>query len=181
MLIPLWNSLVRPLMMRPLRFQVAALCYRLGEGGGMGEEARDGTAGAAAVGPEVLLITSRETRRWVLPKGWPKRGHDAGGTALEEAWEEAGIKAEGPPCSVGFYDYDKRLDGGLPMPTRVEVFAIPVSRLLDDYPEKGQRERIWVPAAQAATLVDEPQLSTLLAGFPRHPLIAAPAARGRPR
>lgn len=148
MLGPFWKSYVRPLLGRPARFQVAALCHR-----GRGADLR------------ILLITSRDTGRWVLPKGWPKRGHDAGGTALEEAWEEAGIKPAGRPRSVGFYSYDKRLDGGLPVPTRVEVFAIPVPSLLEDYPEKGQRRRVWMTPEEAAAAVDEPELSELLAAF----------------
>ncbi|MBR9765674.1 MAG: NUDIX hydrolase [Rhodobacteraceae bacterium] len=150
MLRQIWNSLLLPLLARPARYQVAALCHR-GKGQGL----------------RILLITSRDTGRWVLPKGWPKRGHDAGGTALEEAWEEAGIKPCGTPALVGRYHYHKRLDGGLPVPTRVEVFAIPVSGLLDDYPEKGQRKRQWMTPAEAAEAVDEEELSALLSTFAR--------------
>lgn len=148
MLRQFWKSFLMPLLVRPARYQVAALCHR-------------GTGNAT----RILLITSRDTGRWVLPKGWPKRGHDAGGTALEEAWEEAGIKPAGRPSLVGRYHYEKRLDGGLPMPTRVEVFAIPVSGLHDDFPEKGQRERVWMSPADAAAAVHEPDLAELLAAF----------------
>lgn len=161
MLAPLWTSYIRPLLGRPARVQVAALCHQ-----GQGADLR------------ILLITSRDTGRWVLPKGWPKRGHDAGGTALEEAWEEAGIKPAGRPVAVGHYHYDKRLDGGLPLPTRVEVFAIPVPALLDDYPEKGQRRRVWMTPAEAAASVAEPELAELLAAFPRRAAkLAAEALR----
>ncbi|TMV51704.1 NUDIX hydrolase, partial [Thioclava sp. BHET1] len=69
-----WRSVVLPLVQRPKRLQVAALCFRGG--------------GAAT---EVLLITSRDTGRWVVPKGWPMRGLDAAGAARQEAWEEAGV------------------------------------------------------------------------------------------
>ncbi|WP_010141112.1 NUDIX hydrolase [Oceanicola sp. S124] len=150
MLRQFWNSVLLPVLARPARYQVAALCHR-----GDGSKLR------------ILLITSRDTGRWVLPKGWPKRGHDAGGTALEEAWEEAGIKPCGRPELVGRYHYHKRLDGGLPVPTRVEVFAIPVSGLHDDYPEKGQRKRHWMTPAEAASSVAEPELAALLARFRR--------------
>nr|WP_175581732.1 NUDIX hydrolase [Pseudooceanicola sp. HF7] len=136
-------------------FQAAALCYR-GRGADM----------------EILLITSRETKRWIMPKGWPKTGTDAAGTALEEAWEEAGIKQRSmKPIWIGRYHYDKRLDGGLPAPTDVDVYAVEVARLLDDYPESGERERRWVRPEEAAKLVAEEDLKDLLRAAPE--LIAA--------
>ena len=118
MLRSIWKSYIAPILKRPPRFQVAALCYRHGE-----------------AGLEILLITSRETKRWVLPKGWPMQGTDAGGTALEEAWEEAGVKPRGAaPRRIGRYRYDKVLDGGLPMATDVDVYAIEVEKLYDQFP-----------------------------------------------
>ncbi|MBE9637912.1 NUDIX hydrolase [Salipiger mangrovisoli] len=148
----LWQMIIGPAFRRPPRFQVAAMCYRLAD---------------CADGLEVLLITSRDTRRWVLPKGWPKAGLDSAGTAMEEAWEEAGVVApDATTREIGSYRYDKRLDGGLPMDTVVFVYAAEVSELRDDYPEAGQRERRWVPPSEAATMVDEPGLQMLLARVP---------------
>ncbi len=141
------------MLRRPAGFQVAALCHRIGPGG-----------------VEVLLITSRETRRWILPKGWPMSGTDAGGTALQEAWEEAGVKPRGGrPVKIGAYRYDKVLDGGLPSPTDVDVYAIAVDKLYDSYPEAGQRTRRWMPPDEAAGLVAEPQLAALLRALPDLP------------
>jgi 8-oxo-dGTP pyrophosphatase MutT (NUDIX family) len=40
---------------------------------------------------EVMLVTSRGSRRWIIPKGWPKRGIPAHDTAAKEAFEEAGV------------------------------------------------------------------------------------------
>ena len=155
MLRKIWTEFISLILRRPSRYQVAALCWRQGP-----------------AGPEVLLISSLDTGRWILPKGWPKVGNDGPGTALEEAWEEAGIHVEGPPPRpVGRYSYRKRLRGDVPVRTDVDVFAIEVSRLLDDYPEKGRRRREWFAPARAAELVQEPELARLLRDSPA--LIAA--------
>ena len=157
MLHTFWSNYIQPMLRRPSRYQVAALCFRR-EGGRL----------------EILLITSLETRRWILPKGWPKTGFDAGGVALEEAWEEAGVKPRGgKPRRIGRYRYDKRLRGGIPVPTDVDVYAIDTEKLYDDYPETGRRERRWLPPREAAAAVDEPELKTLIAGV--EDLLAAPA------
>lgn len=150
MLAKLWVNFVAPLLRRPPRFQVAALCYRRG-GDGL----------------EVLLVTSLETKRWILPKGWPKRGYDAEGTALEEAWEEAGIRpAAGGQGLVGRYRYTKRLSGNVPVVTDVDVYAFEGAHLQDDYPEAERRERRWMSPEAAAELVEEEQLKALLRAFP---------------
>ncbi|MDO6586782.1 NUDIX hydrolase [Salipiger sp. 1_MG-2023] len=160
MLSSVWRSYIQPMLKRPANLQVAALCYR-----------------AAPTGLEVLMITSRETRRWILPKGWPMAGRRSGGAAAQEAWEEAGvIAAPRPPRLIGRYRYDKIADGGLPMPTDVDVFAIEVARLADDFPEAHQRERRWMAPAAAAQLVAEPDLAQLLRALPVLPCAAPGAA-----
>ncbi|SFE51629.1 NUDIX hydrolase [Roseivivax sediminis] len=147
MLNTIWSEFIQPILRRPSRYQVAALCFRRDSGR-----------------LEILLITSLETRRWILPKGWPKTGFDAGGVALEEAWEEAGVKPRGArPRRIGRYRYDKRLRGGIPVPTDVDVYAIDTEKLYDDYPEAGRRERQWMSPQDAAASVDEPGLKDLLA------------------
>ncbi|WP_299426693.1 NUDIX hydrolase [uncultured Shimia sp.] len=141
-----FDSVIAPMLRRPRRIQVAALCTR---------EAKGAT--------EVLLITSRDTGRWVLPKGWPINGLDAPGAALREAWEEAGVKeANINSQPVGIYGYDKRLDGGLEVPVDVTVFETEVMELVDDFPEAEERTRKWVPAQEAAGMVNEPQLQAIL-------------------
>jgi len=143
-------EMLQPLIWRPARFQVAALCYRVVDGALL-----------------ILLITSRDTGRWILPKGWPKRGFDAGGTAAEEAWEEAGVKPKGgPPRKIGRYRYAKRLKGGLPIATDVDVYAIEVDRLYDAFPEVAERTRRWMSAEEAAGAVDEHDLKELLRTLP---------------
>lgn len=141
-----WTEVVRPLFLRPKRVQVAALCLRDGE-----------------TGQEVLLITSRDTGRWIVPKGWPIDGKDGAETALQEAWEEAGVE-DAVICNepMGQYDYDKWLDCGTPQPVETNLYRLKVTGVSDDYPEADQRERLWVTPAEAANLVDEPQLKAIL-------------------
>ncbi|MFZ7089506.1 NUDIX hydrolase [Primorskyibacter sp. 2E233] len=146
----IWKNYILPILSRPAQFQVAGLCYR-----------------AAPEGLQVLLITSRETRRWILPKGWPMAGLKASGAAVMEAWEEAGVKPTSkPPKKVGRYRYPKITSGGVPVDTDVDVYAIEVGSLSQDFPEAGERTRQWVSAQEAAERVNEPDLSALLLEFP---------------
>ena len=142
-----WTEYVLPILRRPNRYQVAALCWRLEEDV-----------------PKILLLTSRETRRWVLPKGWPKAGMDAVATAREEAWEEGGVQLEPTGRPLGHYSYDKRMRGGVPVRTDVDVFAFRVTDVADSFPEAAERDRRWVLAAEAADMVDEPELAEILRG-----------------
>ena len=114
---------------------------------------------------EVLLITSRETRRWVIPKGWPIKGMSSAKSAAREAFEEAGVVGKVRKAPVGGYAYDKRLKNGRMQHVRVAVFALEVTREEETYPEKGQRELTWRTPGDAATLVDEPELMVLIATF----------------
>lgn len=110
----------------------------------------------------VLLVTSRETKRWVLPKGWTgKRGQGAE-QAQREAFEEAGIIGTIAPDAIGAYAYPKRLNGGTTVTCDVEVFALAVERLTEDWPEKSQRERRWFTLSEAAMAVDDGGLVTLM-------------------
>jgi 8-oxo-dGTP pyrophosphatase MutT (NUDIX family) len=121
----------------------------------------------AAGGVEVLLITSRETRRWVIPKGWPIKGKSSAKSAAREAFEEAGVTGKIRKSPVGAYAYDKRLKGGRLQRVRVAVFSLEVEAEAAAYPEAGQREKQWAPITEAAKLVDEPELMVILATF--HP------------
>jgi 8-oxo-dGTP pyrophosphatase MutT (NUDIX family) len=116
---------------------------------------------------EVLLITSRETRRWVIPKGWPIKNMSSSKSAAREAFEEAGVLGKIRKRPVGTYAYDKRLKNGRLQHVRVAVFGLQVEREADIYPEAGQRERQWAAVDEAARMVDEPELMVILATF--HP------------
>lgn len=114
----------------------------------------------------VLLITSLRTRRWVLPKGWQKPNASPMETAAREAFEEAGVCGDVvSPKALGFYSYEKHLDGGASASCRVGVFALRVSHLAGSWPEKGQRALRWCTSKQAARLVHEPELAAILDAF----------------
>ncbi len=116
-------------------------------------------------GIQILLITSRETRRWVIPKGWPIDGLSPEQSAAREAFEEAGIEGEVGPTAIGQYHYLKRRKDGTTSVVDVDVFALEVKRQHDDWPEKAERESRWFPAAQAASLVLETSLGELMRRF----------------
>jgi 8-oxo-dGTP pyrophosphatase MutT (NUDIX family) len=113
----------------------------------------------------VLLITSRETRRWVIPKGWAERGETPRGQAAREAFEEAGIEGEIAAKRIGSYRYAKQRRAGPPIPVKVDVFLLLVTRRHENWPEKDQRESMWVTPEEAAGLVDEPGLAKILRGL----------------
>jgi 8-oxo-dGTP pyrophosphatase MutT (NUDIX family) len=131
----------------------------------------------------ILLVTSRETHRWVLPKGWREKRLSPHALAAKEAFEEAGVVGEVQRRPIGRYDYLKRGPRDRVTPCSVRVFPLRVERLLDDWPERRQRQRRWFSPAEAALAVEEGGLVTLLlelaapdagAAGP-HPPAAAPA------
>lgn len=124
----------------------------------------------------LLLITSRETRRWVLPKGWAERGVAPHEQAAREAFEEAGLEGEVGLTRLGSYRYDKRRRGGRSIAVRVDVFPMDVERRHEDWPEKGQREAIWVTPEEAATLVEESGLAAILRDLAERRRLPAAAA-----
>lgn len=127
------------------RNQVAALCWRLHKGR-----------------VEVLLVTSRDTGRWVLPKGWPVDGRTAGGSAEVEAWEEAGVRGTARPEALGYFSYDKVMTPDTALPCLVSVHALEVEGVERRFPERKQRRRKWFEASRAARKVAEPELRDLL-------------------
>ncbi|WP_439551264.1 NUDIX hydrolase [Falsiroseomonas sp.] len=110
----------------------------------------------------VVLVTSRETRRWVVPKGWVEPGEEPHVSAAREAFEEAGLEGEAEAEPLGTYSYDKRKANGVLLPCEVLVFRYRVTRLLAEWPERHQRERRLFRPEAAAALVLEPALARLL-------------------
>lgn len=117
-------------------------------------------------GGRLLLITSRDTGRWVIPKGWPMRHRSLPGSAMCEAWEEAGVKGRVGRDELGRYRYDKLRGNGFAIPVEVRVFGVAASGLADRFPEVGQRERGWFDPREAAGLVAEEGLSELMLRLP---------------
>jgi len=139
--------------------QVAALCWRF----------------SPRHGVEVLLITSLNSKRWIIPKGWPEAELSPAENAAREAFEEAGVTGKISAEPVGSYHYLKEKKDGGGMPCTVDVFALAVTKQLDDWPEKGSRELLWLPPEQAAAKVSEPALRQLLKNFRK----ALPAQKAR--
>jgi 8-oxo-dGTP pyrophosphatase MutT (NUDIX family) len=123
---------------------------------------------------EILLITSRRTRRWIVPKGWPIEGLGPAQSAAREALEEAGISGEVDKAPVGNFHYLKETKRGTSVPCRVELFALKVTRQHRTWMEKEEREQRWFPLGEAARSVGEPQLRRLILKF------GARFAAGRP-
>jgi 8-oxo-dGTP pyrophosphatase MutT (NUDIX family) len=108
----------------------------------------------------VLLITTRRKRRWSVPKGWPIAGKPQR-TAANEAYEEAGLTGSISSKPIGRYKYRKR-KGRRKIACQVNVFPLRVRRQEKRWPERGQRDAIWLPAQEAAKLVHKPQLGRLI-------------------
>jgi 8-oxo-dGTP pyrophosphatase MutT (NUDIX family) len=136
------------------RDQFGALCWRAGK-----------------AGAEVLLISSRDTGRWVIPKGWPMDGRTGPEAAAIEAWEEAGITGQVAEAKLGHFTYDKILKRDTKQererPCIVHVFSLEVSKVSTRFPEQRQRRRKWFAPEKAARKVAEAELKTLLAEFAR--------------
>jgi 8-oxo-dGTP pyrophosphatase MutT (NUDIX family) len=132
----------------PATEQFGALCYREKKGK-----------------IEILLITSRGTGRWIVPKGWAVKEQTPAGSATVEAFEEAGVEGRAKPVCAGFYNYDKLLDDGNAVPVRVALYPLRVRKLRRKYPEADQRKRRWFSRKRAAELVDEVELKSILRQF----------------
>ena len=114
---------------------------------------------------EIMLVTSRETRRWIIPKGWPKRGMPPHDTAAKEAFEEAGVIGKVSKRPIGSYPYDKILEKGDKASCRIQVFALRVTRQRKRWPEKHERQIRWYPPAEAVRFVGEPHLRRIIRKF----------------
>ena len=108
---------------------------------------------------QICLVTSRNRRRWVIPKGCLEAGKSAGEIALQEAWEEAGLTGALQPEPVGTYVYEKAGFTCL-----VTVFVMNVTGVADDWPEHGQRQRRWLAADRAVDRIEEHGLREIIRG-----------------
>jgi 8-oxo-dGTP pyrophosphatase MutT (NUDIX family) len=113
----------------------------------------------------VLLITSRETHRLIIPKGWPMKGRKDHRAAAIEAQEEAGVIGRVHKKPVGFYTYWKRREDHFDL-CRVKVFILEVRSQLPAWREKGQRQSAWLLIDDAADLVDDTGLIPILRRLP---------------
>ncbi len=132
------------------RNQYGALCFRYRDG--------DGEI-------EVLVITSRNSGRWIVPKGWPMTGKEPHEAAAIEAWEEAGVRGKVRKTPIGRYTYLKELDDGKVAPCVVDMFQVEVKEARTEFKEQGQRRLDWVSPDEAARRVREIELKSLLVNF----------------
>jgi 8-oxo-dGTP pyrophosphatase MutT (NUDIX family) len=111
---------------------------------------------------EILLVTSRGTKRWIIPKGWPIKGLKPGEAAAREAYEEAGVRGR-VGRSLGKYVYDKYSQSREnSFPCAVRVFPLAVRRQLKGWPEAHERQAQWYSVAEAASMVGEGGLRELI-------------------
>jgi 8-oxo-dGTP pyrophosphatase MutT (NUDIX family) len=132
---------------RPL--QLGALPYRRKEDGSI----------------ELLLVTSRGTGQWIVPKGWPIRGRSPAEAAVQEAYEEAGVRGKIAEKEVGQFDHAKSRPLGF-LHTRVVVYLLEVERELMRWPERTKRKRRWFSVDEAARAVRAPELRRLIQRLP---------------
>lgn len=129
-----------------IRRQAGAITYRVADGHA-----------------QILLVTSLDTRRWIIPKGNIEKGSTPAQAAACEVAEEAGIEGEIiGTTSLGLYTYLKRLKSGERQPTTVEVYLLRAIRQLFDWPEKGRRDLLWLPVMEAIECIQEPGVVPLL-------------------
>jgi 8-oxo-dGTP pyrophosphatase MutT (NUDIX family) len=117
-------------------------------------------------GLEVMLVTSRETKRWIIPKGWPMKDRKPYAAAKREAFEEAGVRGEIGKRPIGTFEYDKRLKSKATVTCKVEVFPLQVRKQAEKWPERGEREGRWFSPAEAAGIVAEAELREIIRKLP---------------
>ncbi len=137
---------------RDVRTQFAALCYRIRKSK-----------------IQVLMITSRGSQRWIVPKGWPMDGRTPAASAAQEAWEEAGVRGRSDERCLGIFSFSKDADDLGALPCLAMVYAVEVDSLAEEFPEAGQRQRKWMSRKKAARLVSEPELARILRDFDPRP------------
>lgn len=131
--------------------QVGALPFRKLHGGGF----------------EILLVSSRETGRWVIPKGWPAKRLSDPKAAAREARQEAGVLGKIGGVPIGSYRYRKRMPGEIVKLVDVAVYALLVKKERKSWREKHERVRVWFSQVEAAKKVREPKLKEIIAAFGR--------------
>jgi uncharacterized protein len=114
---------------------------------------------------EILLVTSRDTGRWIIPKGHLMPGLADHAAAAVEAEEEAGLTGTISPHPIGSYPYAKALADGTSIAMTVAVYPLHVTHQAETWKEQQQRTRQWFSVADAVARVDEPELQALIAGF----------------
>ncbi len=140
-----WLQGLLGLFYKPARLQIAALCIRPGE-----------------TENEILLVSTRDTGRLILPKGWPEPDRQDYETAATEAYEEAGVIGKTDPHALGTFSSYKGRSDGSKEPTKVLVFKLQFEKQLSEFPELGQRQCLWLPFSEAVEHANENSLKQFL-------------------
>ncbi len=143
-----WPLSFSGLKKNELRTQFAALCYR-----------------KKADKIQVLLVTSRRTKRWIVPKGWPIAGQSPVEAVATEAWEEAGVKGRIVDRPIGLFSYVKEIEDAPNLPCVAIVYALKVRKEARTYPEADERRRKWMSRKKAASLVTSNELARIIKEF----------------
>ena len=141
-------SLLQTLLLmvrRPSRLQIAALCQR----------ERDGERG-------VLMVTTKSSHRWILPKGWPVMSLKAHRTAAIEAFEEAGVIGTAHETPFASFHSHKGGEAGLKLRTDLLVYLVDVQSTTDAFPDKSERDVRWLPVKEAIGICEDPGLIQVL-------------------
>ncbi|MEW9919323.1 NUDIX hydrolase [Marimonas sp. MJW-29] len=131
-----------------VRTQFAALCYRVRRGK-----------------VQILLITSRGSQRWIVPKGWPMEGKTPAASALREAWEEAGVIGKASETCLGVFSFGKSVGDAGDLACVAMLYPVEVKTLAKKFPECAERRRRWVSRKKAARMVAETDLARLIENF----------------
>ena len=133
---------------RPMKLQVGCICYK--------KEKKK---------LKILIITSRNSKRWIIPKGWIKKNLGSIRSAEAEAWEEAGVKGKCYKNTIGFYTYQKIGKNGKGRRCTVKVFALKVREQLNDFPEKNFRTLRWITPEKSHKFIENKELVQVLENF----------------
>ncbi|WP_247743401.1 NUDIX hydrolase [Shimia sp. R10_1] len=142
------EAMIRKTRKSGKNIQLAALPYRIRKGK-----------------VQIMLITSRGTRQWIIPKGWPMEALKPHKAAAQEAWEEAGIVGTIEKHCLGQYRYRKTRGPLYGQKIRVLVFALQVEKCAKHFPEAGQRQRKWMSPQKAAKQIRIPELAEIVRDF----------------
>jgi 8-oxo-dGTP pyrophosphatase MutT (NUDIX family) len=125
-------------------------------------------------GLRVLLITTRSTHRWIVPKGWPIEGLSPHESAAREAFEEAGVRGKIGEEVLGSFNHRKQLKTGETIACRVNIYPLEVDEIHAEWLEKADREIQWCSIKEALAQVSDPALRRLIVKFAR--MAAAPSS-----
>ena len=122
---------------------------------------------------EILVVTTRQSRRWIVPKGWPIKRLTPSKSAAREAFEEAGVRGKIGARAIGNFRYKKTGQNGADPDYEVKIFPLLVRRQSATWPEHGQRVVQWVDPEKAISLIREPELKVIVAKFAKRASVAA--------